>query len=316
MPDHSAEEGADQPPEPPSPGSLTAPDATLAPRLLSAPLLALVIVADFALTGGAVAVFALGWLDPVQHATGGLIDETLIANLILFAVVVGGIVFGLGRLRWRDVGLRWERLGTAALAVALIWLWMQLVIGVWSLATGQGLAIDPAWAQFGALVVLGNTLGQFFGNALYEEVVWRGVALPQFYRRVAAGAQKQSARRLSIGALIAALVISQGLFALRHIPVRVWQGASLGDLPGAIAGVFALGVVFAALYLRTRNLFLVIGIHALYDAPTALIAHGSVAALLALGLAVLILLLWPRALSWGRARPHASSRLTAGPSPQ
>ncbi|MGH2501879.1 MAG: CPBP family intramembrane glutamic endopeptidase [Ktedonobacterales bacterium] len=314
MPDHSAEEGADQPPEPPSPGSLTAPDATLAPRLLSAPLLALVIVADFALTGGAVAVFALGWLAPVQRATGGLIDETLIANLMLFAVVVVGIVFGLGRLRPRDVGLRVAQIGPAALATILIWVWMQVAIGVWSLASGQGLAIDPAWAQFGALAVLGNALGQFFGNALYEEVVWRGMALPQFYRRCVE--RWPAARGLSMAALIAALVISQGLFALRHIPVRVWQGASLGDLPGAIVSVFAVGVILAALYLRTRNLLLVIGIHALYDAPTALIAHGSVAALLALGLAVLIPLLWPRALSWGRTRPHASSRLTAGPSPQ
>lgn len=279
-----------------TPRDLMAADATLAPRLLSAPLLALAIVADFALTGGAVAVFALGWLVPVQRATGGLIDETLIANLILFAVVVVGIVFGLGRLRPRDVGLRWERIGPAALATIFIWVWMQVAIGVWSLASGQSLAIDPAWARYGALLVLGNTLGQFFGNALYEEVMWRGMALPQFYRRCAAGAQKQSARGLSIGALIAALVISQGLFALRHIPVRVWQGASPGDLPTTIGEVFAIGVILALLYLRTRNLFLVIGIHALYDAPTALLAHGGVAALLALGLAVLILLLWPRAL--------------------
>jgi membrane protease YdiL (CAAX protease family) len=314
MPDHSAEEGADQPPEPPSPGSLTAPDATLAPRLLSAPLLALVIVADFALTGGAVAVFALGWLAPVQRATGGLIDETLIANLILFAVVVVGIVFGLGRLRPRDVGLRRERLAPAALAVTLIWLWMQLVIGVWSLASGQGLAIDPAWARFGALAVLGNALGQFFGNALYEEVVWRGLALPQFYRRCAG--RWPAARGLSMAALVAALVISQGLFALRHIPVRVWQGASLADLPAEIALLLVIGVIFALLYLRTCNLFLVIGIHALYNAPTALLAHGGVAALLALGMVVLLLLIWPHALSWGRTGPHASSRLTAGPSPQ
>lgn len=271
-----------------------APDATLAPRLLSAPLLALAIVADFALTGGAVAVFALGWLAPVQRATGGLIDVTLIANLILFAVVVVGIVFGLGRLRPRDVGLRWERLAPAALATILIWVWMQVAIGVWSLASGQGLAIDPAWARYGALVVLGNTLGQFFGNALYEEMMWRGMALPQFSRRCAR--RWPAARGLSMAALIAALVISQGLFALRHIPVRVWQGASPGDLPTTIGEVFAIGVIFALLYLRTRNLFLVIGIHALYDAPTALLAHGGVAALLALGLAVLILLLWPRAL--------------------
>lgn len=282
-----------------APEGLTAPDATLAPRLLSWPLLALVIVADFALTAGAVGVFALGWLAPIQRATGGLLDETLIANLILFAVVVGGIVFGLGRLRPRDVGLRRERLIPAALAVALIWLWMQLAIGVWSLVSGQGLAIDPAWARFGALVVLGNALGQFCGNALYEEVVWRGVTLPQFYRRFAAGAQKPLARGLSVGALIAALAVSQGLFALRHIPVRLWQGFSLGDLPAEIAALFVLGALFVALYLRTRNLFLVIGVHALYNAPTALLAHGGGVALPALGLAALVLLLWPRLLSRG-----------------
>lgn len=300
MPDHPAEVGANSPPEPLAPGSLTAPGGTLAPGLLSAPLLALVIIADFVLTAGAVGVFALGWLEPVERATGGLFDQTLIANLILFAVVVVGIVFGLGRLRPRDVGLRASQIGPAALAVILIWVWMQVAIGVWSLATGQGLAIDATWAKFGALAVLGNAFGQFFGNALYEETVWRGVTLPQFYRRCAA--RWPAKRGLSMAALIAALVISQGLFALRHIPVRLWQGASLNDLPAEIGQLLVVGVVFALLYLRTRNLFLVIGVHALYNAPTALLAHGGAPSLVALGLVMLILLLWPDALRLGGSK--------------
>lgn len=300
MPDDQSEGEADQSPEPPSPGSLTAPDGILAPRLLSAPLLALVIVADFTLTAGGVRVFALGWLEPVARATGGLIDETLIANLILFAVVVVGIVFGLGKLRPRDVGLRVSQIGPAALATVLIWMLMQVATGVWSLASGQGLSIDPAWAKFGALLVLGNLLGQLFGNALYEETVWRGVTLPQFYRRCAG--RWPAKRELSMAALIAALVISQGLFALRHIPVRIWEGFSLGDLPATLAQLFVTGVIFALLYLRTRNLFVVVGIHALYDAPTALLAHGGAPSQIALGLVMLVLLLWPRALRLGGAR--------------
>lgn len=305
MPDGSTEADADQAPGPPSPespspGSLTAPDGLLAPRLLSAPLLALVIVADFALTAGAVGVFALGWLAPVQRATGGLIDETLIANLIIFAVVVVGIVFGLGKLRPRDVGLRTAQIGPAVVATILIWVWMQIAIGVWSLASGHGLSIDPTWAKFGALAVLGNLLGQFFGNALYEETVWRGVTLPQFYRRCA---KRWPAKRdLSMAALIAALVISQGLFALRHIPVRIWNGFTFSDLPVTLAGLFVTGVIFALLYLRTCNLFVVIGIHALYDAPTALLTHGGAPSQIALGLVMLALLLWPRVLRLGASK--------------
>jgi membrane protease YdiL (CAAX protease family) len=182
---------------------------------------------------------------------------------------------------------------------------MQVAIGVWSLATGQGLSIDPTWAQFGALAVLGNLLGQFFGNALYEETVWRGVTLPQFYRRCAK--RLPAKRDLSMAALIAALVISQGLFALRHIPVRIWNRFTLGDLPITLAELFVTGVVFALLYLRTRNLFVVIGIHALYDAPTALLAHGGAVALPALALVMLILLLWPRTLRLGGSKPPIGS---------
>ena len=33
-------------------------------------------------------------------------------------------------------------------------------------------------------------------------------------------------------------------------------------------------MIFAALYLRTRNLFLVVGVHALYGAPAAIVTAG------------------------------------------
>lgn len=271
--------------------------AVLAPRLLSVPVLTLAIVADFVLTTAAVGLFALGWLDPVDRATHGFINQTLIANLMLLAVIVGGIILGLGRLRPHDVGLRAARIGPAALAVALIWLAMQVATGLWNLAGGHGLPIDPAWARFGALTVLGTLLSQLFGNALYEEVMWRGVVLPQLYRRFAARGRHGPARGLLVGALVAALVVSQGLFALRHIPVNVWNGVSAGELATTIASIFVLGVIFAALYLRTRNLFVVVGVHALWDAPTTLFASGFVPAHLVLVLIALILLLWPRVLS-------------------
>ncbi|MCU7730852.1 helix-turn-helix domain-containing protein [Actinoplanes sp. KI2] len=75
----------------------------------------------------------------------------------------------------------------------------------------------------------------------------------------------------------AALVVSQSMFALYHLPGEVLggsSGAGMGwpDIGLDLGRLFAIGMVFAALYLRTGNLFLVIGIHALQDAGTTIVA--------------------------------------------
>ena len=56
----------------------------------------------------------------VEQASNGLASAVWITNLLLLLLIVGGLVFGLGKLRPRDIGLDWRNLPyTPRLAVAL-----------------------------------------------------------------------------------------------------------------------------------------------------------------------------------------------------
>lgn len=93
--------------------------------------------------------------------------------------------------------------------------------------------------------------------------------------------------------MLAALA-SQVVFVAHHLPNRLAFGLRLDGL-GALEDLLMLwgmGLAFAIIWLRTRNLFIAVGFHALVNAPTLLLAgpgwiHG---ASLALGFAWLALL--------------------------
>jgi membrane protease YdiL (CAAX protease family) len=119
-----------------------------------------------------------------------------------------------------------------------------------------------------------------------EETFFRGFLLPQLRIKFA---------HLNTPAAVA-IVASQLLFALYHLPNLVMGNSGhVGTAPTEIAvqlGLdFLIGVVYAALYLLTRNLFLVIGIHALQNAGTSLVATPIDPHLVMFALAVVLLLL-------------------------
>ncbi len=286
-----------------------------ATRLAPVWVLAVFGVAYALFVVGAWTVFLAGWLDPLQQATGGLVTRTLVANLVLLALVLL-IVVGLGGLRRTDVGLRWPQLAAGAAVTVVTWLLMQLAGLVTELVTTGGsgggtLALAPDWAQIGVLAMLGMLLGQICGNALVEEVAWRGFALPQAYGRLA---QRAWWRAHAGWTLIAALVISQTAFALIHLPSRLASGLSGADLLLDLLLPGLYGVVLALVYLRTGNLFVAIGLHALLNTPTVLFAGGDTPAMVMLAVAALALIVWPRlaALGTGQHGPDDQPQVGVG----
>lgn len=255
--------------------------------------------ADLALIAAGIAVYSNTWLDPLVRATGGLINDTLLVNVVGIALVAGGVVLGLGRLRPADVGFRWSDAPRALVVSLVLWLAAQAVAVVLTWIGPNALAPNPLWARRGLLGVLGLLLAQVLGNALLEEVGYRGFLLPQLCLRL--GWVAGPRRRLAL-----AVVISQTLFALMHVPTRLWEGVTGPELAGSLLVVFALGLLLALLYLRTGNLPLVVGVHALMNAPTLLVA-SRVGHEIVEGIAVLLLVLWPQ-LTWTPRSWHAIAR--------
>lgn len=182
---------------------------------------------------------------------------TLTANLAGLALLVVGLLFLVGRLWPRDVGLIPADLRNGVVFTIVSFVLIQAGVAAASLATGAGLV--NGWADYGIRVTVTLLVAQLFGNALLEEIAFRGFLLPQFYLKL---------RRRGVWALVLAAMGSQALFALAHVPNRLWvTGAAPAELPGHLLMLFAMGLWFALVYLLTGNLFAAVGLHAIVNVP-------------------------------------------------
>lgn len=243
---------------------------------------------------------------PVTDLTAGLVNRTLQGNALLLVVVVGLLILRLGGLRVRDIGLLWSQLPLGIAVTAGIWV---LVQGIQA-ASAQMLngTVEPAaeWSEWGITAVLGALVGQLLGNALYEELVYRGFLFTQILLQL-----RQRWPTSVHRPLVIALLISQILFATRHIPSALAGGMTAIDMTLDLIRLTVLGILLALLYVRTANLFIVIGVHALMNAPTALFSSTVIdASMLVILLAILLLCLWPRRKN--RVEPNTHADHTPG----
>lgn len=220
------------------------------------------------------------FFDPLTHATGGLIDATLQANLLnilLFCL----IVFGWGKLRPLDVGLDWSKLKQGLALTALLWLTAQTLILLinW---INRDIHLDPIWSERGVTTVLGGLIAQLAGNALFEEMEYRGFYLSQFYLKI----RSQNEKWRLAWSVFAMLI----LFMLSHIPNRIFAGYTLADIPQDFVFLFINGLFFTVIYLVSHNLFLAVGVHALMNRPT-MITEATFPAGILIGLLALILII-------------------------
>lgn len=264
---------------------------TKAPAVRSASpgMLVPVVGLDLLLVSLIILLFRTGALTPVTDATAGLINRSLLGNALPLLLVVGILILRLGGLRARDIGLIRAQLPFAIAVTAGIWALVQVIqVGSALLVDGR-VQLAAQWSGWGSTAVVGTLLGQLFGNALYEELVYRGFLFTQLllllHRWWPAATWRPG---------IAALLISQFLFAVRHIPGATAAGMGALDLGLDLTRLTIIGILLALLYVRTGNLFIVIGVHALMNAPMALVDSSLIdASLLALLLVASLVWLWP-----------------------
>ncbi|MEZ0472500.1 CPBP family intramembrane glutamic endopeptidase [Luteimonas salinilitoris] len=240
-------------------------------------------------------LFPSGLLRAISSPTHGLISSTLVANVLMLVVVAGFLRLSSG-LRLGDMGLRRHGLGVAAGVTFLVWIALNLFQATYALVTAAPLIVNPDWGTAGPTRTIGMFLGQILGNALFEEVLFRGILFQQmrlhFLARGGCSPKK---------ALLLALVISSAVFAAIHVPLRISSGVPLAALPAELTLLFALGLLLALLYWRTGNLYLVIGVHALSNAPFLLVqqqvdlsTNGGITVIASL----VLMLLWRRPATW------------------
>lgn len=225
----------------------------------------------------------------LYRATHYVIAPTLIGGALGLAFAFA-VVF-VGRLRPRDVGWQRSKLLPGLAIVAAMWVVLQVV----ELAFGGFADVAPHWGRTGWIGAVGILVAQIV-LAAGEETFFRGFLLTQLrprYRRT-----------------VVAVLVSQLVFALSHLPNLVLgnsgESTAAGDIALQLLIDFGIGVLFAALYLTTGNLFLVIGIHAVGNAGFALVRTPMDPALVLIILSVLLLL------AGGLARRRTTDRRRAG----
>lgn len=226
--------------------------------------------------------------NPVTAATGGLVTATLLIYIPLLLITIAGLILWAGGLQPADIGLTRGDLPIGIAVTVVAWVLIQLGVVLSLLNSGDPVAINEEWYVAGVLVVLGPLVAQLLGNALFEEVVMRGFLLVQVHKLAR---RYVPDRRRS--AFVLALVGSQLVFGLLHIPNRLAAGASGPQLVLGIVLPSLIGMLLALVFYRTGNLFIAIGLHAFMNYPTLLVDPQGLGETYAIFLALVVAVGWP-----------------------
>ena len=177
-------------------------------------------------------------------------------------MVVGGLLFGVARLGPSDVGLMRGKFLQGIVTTIVVWVAIQLTTVISEYLTAEGPVLARSWlsSRVGSRLVW--FLVMLLGAGLFEKVVNRGFLYPQMWLKF----RGSHAVRMT-----AAFVVSQCLFALAHIPAHIIvRHMSARQITMTVLAQGVAGVMLALLYLRTRNLWIAMGIQALVNAPRGL----------------------------------------------
>lgn len=223
---------------------------------------------------------------PLAKLTNGWVDATLSGSLITLFLEVILFLLIIAKVPSREMGLRKEKLLPGLIGFLLFWFALHIADLLINFFAGFG-----SYISFNELIteepnaIFGSLFGQLFGNALLEEVIFRGFLFVQLFLLF----KRFNAPILRI---CAALLSSQIIFALIHIPNRIYSGNYAGmDYVTDFIQLIYMGIVFCLLYWLTRNLFFVVGVHSLNNVKLLIWNSHYMEYTIVIGIPVLAVLL-------------------------
>jgi membrane protease YdiL (CAAX protease family) len=255
-----------------------------------------VVVALVLAWTAAVMVFANSYYVPggvyriLFDGTDGLLSATLQVCLPATLVVLAIIRF-VGRFNFASFGFRKSAFVRGVKVAAIMWLLLNFWAAYKSFTETGSIGLSELWRNRPD-EALGVLAGQFLGNALFEETVFRGFLLAQFYAAI-----RTTSGRDDSSTVLKTVLIVGVLFMLEHVPNRIMKGDQGGELLGELFGIYLAGLLWSWMYVRTGNLFFTIAAHALHNYPTLVMdmpGGDRSAKVTATMLAILIAWMWPR----------------------
>ena len=209
--------------------------------------------------------------DPLPHKPPDLVAATLrgvgvVGILFMLAVLFSGAWFGAAlvllwawraHVPWRDLGLVRPRSWLLTIVVGVVaGIVLKLLMKIIVMPL---LGAPPVNAAYHHLIwntaALPGTLFAVIVSAGFgEELIWRGFLFERFGRLLGRG----------IKATVATVVIAAVLFGAAHYTVQGWMGVQQATIMGLITG---------AVYAKTRNLWPLMVMHAVFDIVGVLIIY-------------------------------------------
>lgn len=193
------------------------------------------------------------WL---MRETNGFIQPAMILHLTSQLLLVAGCLIAIFKLQPRELGLDPGKLPVAIAVTLGAWTACQGLQLACLWFAGSEIAWNPVWTGPHWRRELGNWLKQLLFLPPNEEMLFRGFLLTQLVAQVVA---RRPAQRPQLQVAIA-LLLSSVIFALFHVPGD-WKYGQMWLFPWQ----FVVGLLFAAVYLRTGNLFFTMGVHTLLN---------------------------------------------------
>ncbi len=260
--------------------------ALLDVRRFSWRVVALLYLLDFFLV-----LVTNGWLgDQIEQIWpwDSIIQPDLVINLVVIGLILTP-AFWLAKARWRDLGLDSIHLRDGLIFTLLCFDVCIIVFPLLSSLAHEpldlGVRLNTFW--------VGQVITLAVGVAFTEELLYRGFHLRQMYLRFRRSTRERVPITTHSARLGFALITSQLMFALAHLPARLAAGSSLEKLPLELFILFSMGLLFSFVYLRTQSLSAAIGAHFLYDFVAGLPGAPVLPVLMVNIVLMLVTLVWP-----------------------
>ena len=204
---------------------------------------------------------------PALRFSHGFAFPNLVAGLAILLLTFI-LIYWPSKLTLSDIGLRRSGLKPSLIAVLMIWGVLQLAALLATLIASDGIALNPIWTK-GVYSGIGRFVSQLFGTAPAEESLFRGILLVQVFLMLSKKRPLETRRMIALAMFISAIA-----FAVPHMPNRIINESYSGIASVLLdqSGLILAGLIFAWIYLSTGNLWFSIGLHALINAPSPLLA--------------------------------------------
>jgi membrane protease YdiL (CAAX protease family) len=196
----------------------------------------------------------------LSQATSQWLDGRFMSMLIVQSLRIVVVLFGIGRLGIRDLGIGAELVRPAVIVLVLTWLCLQSLRALEGFAWTGGILMRIPWD--GGIDRLHMAKPIAVGSVC-EEFIFRGFFMLQFYKL----ARERSAMSLGWAAVIS-VIASASLFAVAHVPGRLLAGGeNFGDIIPSLFNTLLVGLVLGFVFARTGNILISAGLHCLFNMP-------------------------------------------------